>query len=165
MTMDASLDMRPAAAVPPIEEAITLYEHLGDRFGTGWALFVRSTIALKMNESGVARPRSLQALKIFAGADDVSGVVLVRDQLSVVARRDGDRLRAARLAGASAAHEVSSGAGLGTVVGTQEGWRTDEAMSEAEIAARAEGHAMTVDQAVAYAFGDDDRKGEVVASG
>ncbi|HWO45422.1 MAG TPA: tetratricopeptide repeat protein, partial [Methylomirabilota bacterium] len=154
-----------AAAVSPTEEAITVYERLGDRFGTGWALFVRSTIALKMNESAVARPRSLQALKIFAAADDVTGIVLVLDQLSEVARRDGDRLRAARLAGASAAHEVSSGAGLGTVVGVREGWRTDEALSEAEVAARAEGHAMTVEQAVAYAFANDDKETESAAAG
>jgi len=154
-----------AAAVAPTEEAITVYERLGDRFGTGWALFVRSTIALKMNESAVARPRSLQALKIFAAADDVTGIVLVLDQLSEVARRDGDRLRAARLAGASAAHEVSSGAGLGTVVGVREGWRTDEALSEAEVAARAEGHAMTVEQAVAYAFANDDKETESAAAG
>src|SRR5713101_6511375 len=154
-----------AAAVAPTEEAITVYERLGDRFGTGWALFVRSTIALKMNESAVARPRSLQALKIFAAADDVTGIVLVLDQLSEVARRDGDRLRAARLAGASAAHEVSSGAGLGTVVGVREGWRTDEPLSEAEVAARAEGHAMTVEQAVAYAFANDDKETESVAAG
>ena len=154
-----------AAAVPPIEEAITLYEHLGDRFGTGWALFVRSTIALKMNESGVARLRSLQALKIFAAADDVSAVVLILDELAEVARRDGDRLRAARLAGASAAHEVSSGAGFGTVVGIREGWRTDEALSAAEVAARVEGLAMTVERAVAYALGDGDQEKQVAASG
>ena len=154
-----------AAAVPPIEEAIILYERLGDRFGTGWALFVRSSIALKMNETSVARPPSLQALKIFAAADDVTGIVLVLDQLSEVARQEGDRLRAARLAGASAAHELSSGAGLGTVVGTREGWRTDAPLSEAEVAARAEGHAMTLERAVAYAFAGDDQVKEVAASG
>jgi predicted ATPase/class 3 adenylate cyclase len=139
-------------AVPPIEESITLFEHLGDRFGLGWALYLRSVMALKMNETSLGRSRGLQALKIFAGADDVSGVVLVLEQLSEVARREGDRLSAARLAGASARHEVASGAGLGTIVGIREGWRTGEALSDAEAAARAEGERMSVNQAVAYAL-------------
>ncbi|HEX7262891.1 MAG TPA: adenylate/guanylate cyclase domain-containing protein [Candidatus Dormibacteraeota bacterium] len=148
------------AAVPPIEESIALFEQLGDRFGQGWALFLRSIIALKMNETSVGRSRGLEALRIFAGADDVSGVVLVLDQLSEVARREGDRLGAARLAGASAGHEVSSGAGLGTIVGTREGWRTGEALTDAEAAARAEGERMSITQAVAYAFAryDAERK-------
>ena len=70
-------------------------------------------------------------------------------------RREDDRLRAARLAGAAAAQEVTIGAGLGTIVGNREGWRTPVELTEAETAARAEGQKMNLDEAVAYALESD----------
>lgn len=143
------------AAVPALEEAVALFRRLGDRFGLGWALFVRSLLAFKMDDLATATSNNIEALKIFAGADDISGVVLVLDSMAAISRRDGDALRAARLAGAAEAHEVTSGAGLSTVVGIGEGLRSTEAPTTDESAARAEGHAMTIEQAVAYALATD----------
>ena len=77
------------------------------------------------------------------------------ESMAEVARRKGTSLRAERLAGAAAAQEATSGAGLGTVVGTREGWRKGAALSDAEAAARADGQAMTLEQAVAYALADE----------
>ena len=150
-------------AVTTLDEAITLFAELGDRFGEGWAYFLRAALALRMDDLPTAESSSTAALKIFAAADDVTGVVMVVDSLAEVARRHGQPLRAARLAGASSAHEVAIGAGLSTVVATREGWRSPAQLSEAEVAARAEGQAMTVPEVVAYALemdGEGARPGE-----
>ena len=143
---------RDADAVTALEQAIVIFRRLGDRFGLGWALFVRSVLALNLHDTPTAKTMGQEALNIFADADDVSGVVLVLEGLAEVARRDGDPIKAALLAGASAAHEFASGAGLGTIVGIREGWRSDAPLSEAETVARAEGKAMSVEEAVAYAL-------------
>jgi predicted ATPase len=142
-------------AVSTLDEAIQLFQRLGDLFGLGWAYFLRAVLALQLNDTAGAESRNVKALEIFAAADDVSGVVLVLDGLAEVARRRGDRLRAARLAGAAAVHEVTTGAGLSTVVSTREGWRSTEKLTESEEAARAEGEAMSVEQAVAYALSEE----------
>ena len=142
-------------AVRSLAEAIELNRRLDNRFGLGWALFVRSLLALKLDDLPVALASCLEALKLFSEADDVTGAVLVLDALAEVTRREGDLIRGARLGGASAAHEVASGAGLSTVVALREGWRTGDALSVAEAAARAEGQAMTLKQAIAYALAPD----------
>ncbi len=103
-----------ASALNEVDESIALFRKVGDRFGLGWALFLHASIASKMNDAETARAKSLDALKVFAAAKDVSG------------------------------------AGLGTIVVTREGWRTSQALSEAEEKARAEGKAMTLEQAIAY---------------
>jgi tetratricopeptide (TPR) repeat protein len=140
------------SAVEGLDEAIRLFRGLGDLFGLGWALFVRSVLALKIGDARTAEADGIEALKIFADANDISGEVLVLDSLAEVARRAGDAVRAERMAGAAAAHEAASGAGLNSLVGLREGWRKVRALSPAESAARAEGGAMSLEQAVAYAL-------------
>ena len=143
------------AARDSIDQAIALFRRLGNQFGLGWGLFTRAILALQLHDTPLARTTSVEALKIFANADDVTGKVLVLDCIAEVARREDDRLRAARLAGAAAAQEVTIGAGLGTIVGNREGWRTPVELTEAETAARAEGQKMNLDEAVAYALESD----------
>lgn len=93
---------------------------------------------------------------MFADAEDVSAVILILDNLAEIARQDGDVIRAARLAGAAAAHQVSTGTGLGAVVRTKEGWEPDKGLSAAEASARREGEAMDLKQAIAYALETDE---------
>jgi len=146
-------EIEPAKEVT--DGAIVLFRRLGNQFGLGWALFTRAVLALQLQDTPLAETTSMEALKIFASADDVTGKVLVLDCIAEVARREGDGLRAARLAGAAEAHEVTTGAGLGTIVGNREGWRDAIGLSEAEVAARAEGKAMSLDDAVSYALQGD----------
>ena len=64
-----------------------------------------------------------------------------------------DRRAAIRLASAAAAHQATSGAGLGAILNIEEGWHRRENVSgEEEERAWAEGQAMTIDQAVAFAL-------------
>ncbi len=138
-----------------IDQAIALFRRLGNQFGLGWGLFTRAVLALQLQDTLTARSTAFEALNIFNAADDVTGKVLGLDCIAELARRDGDNLRGARLAGASEAHEVTTGAGLGTIVGNREGWRSAVATTGAEAAARAEGQAMSLDDAVAYALERD----------
>ncbi len=150
------------AALSKLGDAIELFRRLDDRFGLGWAYFVRGLLEITLEDLGAAKTDSIDALRIFADANDVTGVVLVLDALAETARRDGDLVRAARLAGASAVHEVAIGAGLATVVALREGWPRGEAQSEAEAAARSEGQAMTLHQAIDYALASE---GRITAAG
>lgn len=147
----ASTGDRPGA-IAAIDEAIILFRKLGDRFGLGWALFVRALVALEADDVATADSHSTEALRIFAEARDISGTALVLDAMAEVARRRGDNLRGERLAGASYAQRVTSGTGLGNVVSNREGWRSTAGLSDAEKAARVDGEAMSLEQAVAYAF-------------
>jgi predicted ATPase/class 3 adenylate cyclase len=135
-----------------IDQAITLFRKLDNRFGLGWALFTRGLLALQLQDVPTAKTMLVEAIRIFSAADDVTGKVLVLDAFAEVAGRDGDTLRAARLSGAAKAHEVSSGAGLGTIVARREGWRTTVITTDAEKAAYAEGQAMSLNDVVALAI-------------
>ena len=95
----------------------------------------------------------LAALQLFIEAQDVSGITLQLDNLSVAARKQGDPVRATRLAAAAAAQQVRTGTGLGGLLSTQEGRTGREGLSEADAdRAWAEGQSLTLEQAVAYAI-------------
>ena len=84
------------------------------------------------------------------------GIAVLLDDAASVAKLDGDHQRAYRLAGAGAALQATSGAELAAIVNAEEGreWREAEPSDE-ENRAWAEGQAMTVAQAVAYALTAD----------
>jgi predicted ATPase/class 3 adenylate cyclase len=145
-----------AAAVSALDGSIAIFRQLGDQFGLGWALFVRANVALKSGDPVIAKSFATEGLRIFAHAADPSGATLLLATLAGVARREGDGVRAARLSGASEAQEVSSGAGIGSQVESMEGYRTVDAASEAEVKARADGKAMTLQQAIDYALAESD---------
>ena len=99
------------AARDSIDQAIALFRRLGNQFGLGWGLFTRAILALQLHDTPLARTTSVEALKIFANADDVTGKVLVLDCIAEVARREDDRLRAARLAGEFPGHPATTAGG------------------------------------------------------
>jgi len=139
-------------AIASLDEAIVLFRELGDRFGLGWALFVRALLWLRVDRVASARADLAEALEIFSEADDLSAEVLVIDSIAEVVRREGDAIGGARLAGAAKAHEAATGAGLNSIVGLREGWRSRAlTLNEDEAAAHAAGEKMTLDEAVALA--------------
>ena len=147
-----------------IDEAIVLFRRLDDRFGLGWALFTRALLALRMEDVAGSKAYNLEALKLFAGGDDVTAPALILRALSEAAHREGDENRAARLAGAAEAQEASSGSGLGSLVGGTEGWRPSDNLSAAEEAARGEGKAMTLQEAIDYTLAGSDEASAIASS-
>jgi len=141
------------AAVPPLEEAQSIFRELDDRFMLGWSTHTLGLVAVKTDDIDAAQQYFLEALRLFIEAQDVSGITLQLDNLSVIARTRGDLVRATRLAAAAVAQQAATGTSLGGLLSYQEGRTGREGLNEAEAAqAWAEGQALTLDQAIAYAL-------------
>jgi tetratricopeptide (TPR) repeat protein len=146
-------EKRYAEATAALDEAIPLFRKIGDRFSLGWALHTRTVIAVRQQQAGPAQDFVCEGLQIFKEIGDVSGMALLLDDAASAALLAGDRDRAFRLAGASTAHQRTLGAGLGTIVGQQEGrdWEKDIA-GDADRGAWSAGMAMGLEQAIDYAL-------------
>jgi predicted ATPase/class 3 adenylate cyclase len=143
-------------------KALEVFERQRDDFMIGWTVF---TIALTdvvddYRSNGASQElrdhagRLLrQALEIFAAAQDVSGYTLVVDTLGLVAYRNGDHERAARLAGIVRNLERVTGTGLNFWNRGVLDYQPEELYADPELAAAlAEGEALSLDEAVAYAL-------------
>jgi hypothetical protein len=104
-----------------------------------------------------AKDQMVHAMRHFHSAGDAAGLTLTLDDLSAVAVVEGDFPRAARLRGAARNLTTETGTGLAGFVedsfeaGIRPGVRAH--MSEVDLARYgAEGAAMTLDQAIAYAL-------------
>jgi hypothetical protein len=128
----------------------------------GWASFTLALGALAQDQAvgGPLPERRAEAarllsetLEIFSGAQDVSGYTLVLDTIALVAYRDGDLERAARLNGAVRSLERTTGTGLNWWNRTVLDFAPEEIFEEPRLAVLvAEGEAMTPEEAVAYAL-------------
>ena len=146
-------EQRYSDATTALDEAIRLFRQQREIFSLAWALHTRAISAIKMQEPAVAQRFLSEGLQIFSDASDFSGIAVLLDDASSVANATGDVPRAFRLAGASAALQASSGAELAALVNVEEGRDWREALTtEEQKRAWAEGLAMTVQQAVAYAL-------------
>ncbi len=147
------------------KEALVALEAVDDRFMVGWVEYTLGLAALSEHAVARGKPEQLvearrgllRALEIFAEAQDVSGYTLVLDAVALLALREGDRDRAARLSAAVAKLERTSGTGLNQwnreVLGFFPGeLKADPALADAWAA----GDSMTADEAVAYALGTTD---------
>jgi predicted ATPase/class 3 adenylate cyclase len=140
-------------AKPALEEAQAISRRLDDRFNLAWSTHTLGLVAVNTGDILAAKKHFLEALNLFIEAQDVSGITLQLDNLSVIARREGDAVRATRLAAAAVSQQRATGTGLGGLLSNQEGRTGREGLSEADAArAWAEGQALTLDQAVAYAI-------------
>src|SRR5579859_6685087 len=139
-----------------LDEAIPLFRKIGDRFSLGWTLHTRTVIATHEGDVQAARDFVCEGMRIFKETGDLSGMALLLDDAASVEMNAGNRDRALRLAGAASAHTAAIGAGLGDVLGAQEGrnWLADLA-SDADRRAWTEGQAMTLENAIDYALSSD----------
>jgi tetratricopeptide (TPR) repeat protein len=142
-----------AAALSVFEEAEALNRRLDNRFGLGWSLHTLGLSAYHLGDVERSRRAWTEAIQLFHAAGEIPGLVFQLDNLSAIAEHDGDRIRAARLSGAALAFQASSGAGLGQIVRDQLPRPNRDALTNPEVAkAFAEGHDMTLGEAVAYAL-------------
>jgi tetratricopeptide (TPR) repeat protein len=142
-----------AAAKPALEEARAISRRLDDRFHLAWSTHTLGLVADNTEDIPAARKYFLEALQLFVEAQDVSGITLQLDNLSVIARKQGDAIRATRLAAAAVAQQAVTGTDLGGLLSYQEGRTGREGLSETDAArAWAEGQALSLEQAIAYAI-------------
>jgi tetratricopeptide (TPR) repeat protein len=142
-----------ATAKPALEEARAISRRLDDRFHLAWSTHTLGLVVYNTDDIAAAHEYFLEALKLFIEAQDVSGITLQLDNLSVIARKEGDAVRATRLAAAAVAQQAMTGTDLGGLLSYQEGRTGREGLSEADAAkAWAEGQRLSLEEAVAYAI-------------
>jgi predicted ATPase/class 3 adenylate cyclase len=149
----------PGNGVGEFRLALDMFREAGDVTMEAWSLHMLGTGQLRNGEVAEARGHIEHAVRHFYAAGDAAGLTLTLDDLSAVAVAEGDLPRAARLRGAARNLTTETGAELAGFVedafeyGVRPGVRSH--MSESDLARYgAEGAAMTLDEAVAYALGD-----------
>ena len=123
-----------------------------------WSLHMLGVGLLRNGDLAGAREAVEGAIRLFQAAGDAAGVTLTLDDLSAISAAEGDLPRAARLRGAARNLTAETGAGLAGYV--EESFESRlrpgvRPLMSADDLARygAEGAAMTLEQAVAYALG------------
>jgi predicted ATPase/class 3 adenylate cyclase len=140
------------------EESLRLHRQAEDRFGVTDALHILGRIALADGDLETAEASSLEALENDGRIGNRTGMGVVMDELAHVAGKRGQHLRALRLGGASeAVKEAAGGHAPPPFIDLPDPRvAAREALGDAVVdAAWEEGRAMTLEQAVAYARGDD----------
>ncbi len=135
------------------EKAEGHFRELGDGFMLGWSLYDVGLVDIRENKPAEARRRLREALQIFNDVRDVSGYALVLDAFAALALLEGDEDRAARISGAVANLEHTTGTGLNPSNRYLAGYDPMYLRDKPETAAAwAEGMRLTHEEAIAYAL-------------
>ena len=141
------------AGIGPAQEALEIFRRRGDRFMTGWCLYMIGLYNLTLDRAAM-RAALEEALPLFTEIEDKSGYALIFDAFAALYWTEGDVPRAVRLAGYASATEASTGTGLAKVNREFAGFYPENLTSDPELAAAfAEGHRMSVGQATDLALG------------
>jgi len=128
-----------------------IFRELGDRYYLGWSLWSMVVGRIALGRLDQARAPAREALQLFADADDVSGYAGLLDAAAIIAFREGDRQRAARLSGAVDELARTSGLDARTFGRTLLDFDADALASAPETrAAWQEGAAMERPALIAY---------------
>jgi len=136
--------------------SVERFRALNDPFGLGWALRMYGLSLLGTGHVDAAASAFDEALRLFAAADDGTGIGLLLDDWSELATAQGDLVRAARLKGAAASVRNLTDAELS--IANDSPWRVQGSVGDALVdpsvleTARAEGRAMSQVEATAYAL-------------
>jgi predicted ATPase len=138
--------------------SLELHRASGDRTMEAWSLHMLGLSLAGQRQWDEAVQTARHALQHFHEAGDVSGVILVLDDLAIITTGLGDLERAGRLWGAARHLQRTTGTALANYVEQTNslfGVPTPrEVLPADELAARsAEGAAMSLDEIVAYALG------------
>ena len=148
----------PDAGVDEFMAALEKFRHVGDRTMEAWSLHMAGSALLRTRRRDASRPLLVEALRHFVAAGDAAGMTLVIDDLSAQALADDEPERAARLWGAGRALAKATGA---TLASYTDAWiesllrpNVKNVMAPDDLERwAAEGEAMSLDEAVAYALG------------
>jgi predicted ATPase/class 3 adenylate cyclase len=145
-----------AEAMQHLDECLPVFREAGDNFSLAWGLHNLGMVHKRMGDYAAAGATLREALRLFAQAHDLSGIAVLLDDLSSVALAEGDRDRAARLAGGAEAIERSRGIDLATVINVREERSRPVPQDSGPQVAQAweQGRSMSVDELVAYALAD-----------
>jgi predicted ATPase/class 3 adenylate cyclase len=143
--------------IDQFRRALEMFRRTDDLTMEAWALHMLGTGLLRNGAVDEARGHIEHAMRDFHSVGDAAGLTLTLDDMSAVAVADGDLVRAARLRGAARNLTKETGTGLATYVedtfetGVRPQVRSQMSPEDVERFG-AEGAAMTLDEAVAYAL-------------
>jgi predicted ATPase/class 3 adenylate cyclase len=143
--------------IDQFRQALEMFRRTEDLTMEAWALHMLGTGLLRNGDVGEARGYIGHAIRHFHAAGDAAGLTLTFDDMSAIAVADGDLVRAARLRGAARNLTTATGTGLAAYIedtfetGIRPQVRSHMSAEEVERFG-AEGAAMTLDEAVAYAL-------------
>ena len=146
-----------AEAEATYREALALHRAGRNRTMEAWSLHMLALALISEKRPAESKAAAREALGFFKEAGDVAGITLVLDDLSGVAIFDQDLARAGRMWGAARHLQDMTGVDLATFAETgfgSLGYLTAPQVLSPEDLERyaAEGAAMSLDEAVAYAF-------------
>ena len=147
----------PADAIGPIEESVAIFRELGDRVQTAESLIGLAGVRLLRGEPEAARELLGEAVTLLADPNSPVMVGITLASVAVLEALQGDSVNAARMFGAWDRIRDQGGGGpplfaLSRLIGDPEGEARAALGDEAFELARAEGYAMTMEQAHAYAL-------------
>ena len=148
----------PDAGLEDFLQALEKFRRVGDRTMEAWSLHMVGGGLLRERRPEEARPLLREALQHFLVAGDAAGMTLVIDDLSSMALADDEPERASRLWGAGRALAKATGA---TLASYTDGWIESQLRPNVRNSVEpadlqrwaAEGAALSLDEAVAYALG------------
>jgi predicted ATPase/class 3 adenylate cyclase len=151
----------PAAAIEPRRKAIEMLRQEGEAWKVADSLTGQGMVTRMAGDLDAARAHLHKALEMFAQAGDTMSVSMVLTGLALVANDDGLPERAARLVGASARIRDEFGGQIPPELIRRWGDPVEQARSalgeDAYRGARAEGYALSSEEAVSYALSEDER--------
>ncbi len=145
------------AGIAEFRQALEKFRRVGDRTMEAWSLHMVGSGLLRIRRGDESRPYIHEALRHFFRAGDAAGMTLVIDDLSAQALFDDEPERAARLWGAGRALAKATGA---TLASFTDSWiesllrpNVRNMVDPADLERwAAEGAALSLDEAVAYAL-------------
>jgi predicted ATPase/class 3 adenylate cyclase len=141
-----------------LQPLIGIFRQAGDDFMVMWSLNQLGNVNIKTGRFADGRANFIEAMEMAREANDLSAIIFQLDNLSDAARQEGHLERAVKLRAASVSLLTSSGLGLADI--SREALGTELMKKELLEQDRlrqiwAEGEAMSLDEAVAYALSSD----------
>jgi tetratricopeptide (TPR) repeat protein len=145
------------AGVDHFGQALAGFRQVGDVTMEAWALHMLGGALLRARKTEESRPHLREALRHFNRAGDAAGIAMVIDDLSSQALAEDDAARAAKLWGAARKLTAATGANLVAFI---DGWIEQQVRPNVKATLApadlerwaAEGAAMSLDEAVAFAL-------------
>jgi len=139
-------------AVDWTTQSLAEARELGDDFLTGWSLFMRGGALARLGRWDEAVEPWREGLRLFVESGDLTGILFNLDGLADAAIARGDSERGLRLRAVTQALRVETGAELLESDRETRGTPQHGLTEEEAAMAKAEGEAMTLEQAVAHAL-------------